>query len=159
MIDTEAQVRELQNEVVEASDRLQTVECENDRLRHVAEAARRLVATLPKCDDCDAPATRAYARGLERWCDRHGANVPEYPRSQPLRDTVAALDEMNDAACRDHNELRADSTRLRAALAQCLEELDRVCTSRSVGRMDPEPQTSLSMAMRIVREALKEIRG
>lgn len=61
------------------------------RLRAVADAAAELVATLPKCDRCGAPATRAWARGCERFCDTCGPDVREYPRAQALRATIAAL--------------------------------------------------------------------
>lgn len=65
---------------------------ENIRLRAVADAAYELVATLPKCDRCHAPATRAWARGAERFCDVCGPEIREYPRATALRATIAALD-------------------------------------------------------------------
>ena len=73
-----------------------------------------LVGTLPKCDECSAPATRAFRRGEGRWCDAHAgqaerctsggvsdpngaylrlARPPEYPRAEPLRAAIAALKE------------------------------------------------------------------
>lgn len=72
-----------------------SLECARKRialLETIALAAKRLVATLPKCDQCDAPATKAFARGEARYCDVHGPNVRDYPRAQPLRDVIAALD-------------------------------------------------------------------
>ena len=59
-----------------------------------------LVAASPECDHhevgmpkCRQPATRAWQRGMERFCDEHGAalHVPEYPRAVPLRRAVALL--------------------------------------------------------------------
>lgn len=50
-----------------------------------------LVAALPKCRDCGNPATRAHGRGGGRWCDEHGAGVPEYTRAQPLRRALQLL--------------------------------------------------------------------
>jgi hypothetical protein len=54
-----------------------------------------LVASLPKCDQCEKPATRSPGRGRERRCDDHAhiSRVPgesfycrdEYPRAAPLR--------------------------------------------------------------------------
>jgi len=69
------------------------------RLRTLAEAATRLVATLPQCDitepatgiKCTKPATRAANRNMPRFCDEHGPKVREYPRAQAPRDTIAAL--------------------------------------------------------------------
>jgi hypothetical protein len=61
-----------------------------------------LVATLPECDyhevgmpKCRQPATRAWNRGVERFCDEHGGplHVPEYPRAAPLRRAIALLKE------------------------------------------------------------------
>jgi len=73
------------------------------RERRDAEACRilrHLVATLPKCSRCSAPATRAYVRGAERFCDEHGAAgpartlaVPEYPRAAAIREALALLAE------------------------------------------------------------------
>jgi hypothetical protein len=72
-------------------ERMQSERDENTRLRTIAEAATRLVATLPKCGHCDQPATRAYQRSGFRFCDTHGEGVPEYSRASALRDTIAAL--------------------------------------------------------------------
>jgi hypothetical protein len=49
-----------------------------------------LVASLPKCDDCDLPATKAFARGERRFCDAHGGMTPDYPRAPALRAIAAA---------------------------------------------------------------------
>lgn len=75
-------------------------------VRERAEALSALadiVATQPKCDECDAPATRAFRRGEGRWCDDHGERwlagykhpvpAPEYPRAKALRRAVAMLAE------------------------------------------------------------------
>jgi hypothetical protein len=70
--------------------------CETTMLRAVADAAAELVATLPKCDRCHAPATRAWARGTERFCDMCGPEVREYPRATALRATIAALDALKE---------------------------------------------------------------
>jgi hypothetical protein len=83
------------------------------KLAHMKRVLGALVGTLPKCDECTAPATRAFKRGGGRWCDEHGkdmyliypgtphestfpskgAVVPEYPRAEPLRAAVALLKE------------------------------------------------------------------
>jgi hypothetical protein len=59
---------------------------------------RALVDSLPKCTGvvdgdptCARVATRAWQRGGTRYCDKHGPNVPEYPRAQPMRDALALL--------------------------------------------------------------------
>lgn len=56
-----------------------------------------LVASLPKCDrHTDRPATRAWNRGGERYCEECGTarewetGVPEYPRAAPIRAIEAA---------------------------------------------------------------------
>jgi hypothetical protein len=67
-----------------------------------AERARThaLVESLPKCDNHpDRPATRAWRRGAERWCDecaldpsrwRGSYAAHEYPRAAPLRAILKA---------------------------------------------------------------------
>lgn len=60
-----------------------------------------LVGTLPKCDECNEPATRSPGRGRERRCDDHPeiSRAPgeffycrdEYPRAGPLRAAIAML--------------------------------------------------------------------
>lgn len=69
-------------------------------LRVLVAAARALIAALPACDVCGAPAMRAFGRGGGRWCDVHKIQtgrrlvdgmelreyeVPEYQRAVPLR--------------------------------------------------------------------------
>jgi hypothetical protein len=64
------------------------------------ELVDALVASLPKCDECPAPALRSPGRGRERRCDQHAniSRVPgeqfycrdEYPRAAPLRAIAAA---------------------------------------------------------------------
>lgn len=56
-----------------------------------------LVASLPKCDrHTDRPATRAWNRGGERYCEECGTarewetGVPEYPLAAPIRAIEAA---------------------------------------------------------------------
>lgn len=44
-----------------------------------------LVESLPKCDHCNRPATKAIMRGGGRWCDEHGPFDADYPRAAPLR--------------------------------------------------------------------------
>jgi hypothetical protein len=61
------------------------------RARGLAATLRALVDSLPKCADCDRPATRAWHRGADRYCDEHGTPVPEYPRAEALRKAQAAL--------------------------------------------------------------------
>jgi hypothetical protein len=67
-------------------------------IRAAVAALRRLIASLPKCDQCQLPATRAWVRGADRYCDDHGnpeqivnGGVPEYPRAFALRNAVTAL--------------------------------------------------------------------
>jgi len=88
----------------DALDEIDALQLRYARLEAVAEASARLVATLPKCDmidsetghRCTAPATRSRARGVTRYCDRHGSagQVPEYPRAAAVRDTLAALEDL-----------------------------------------------------------------
>jgi hypothetical protein len=58
----------------------------------------RLIDSLPACDVCGAPATRAHGRGGKRWCDRcaekefdasENETPPPYPRAPPLREAIA----------------------------------------------------------------------
>jgi hypothetical protein len=57
----------------------------------------RLVETLPRCSYCENPATRAFRRGGERYCDEHRHNpatgnaAPDYPRAATLREALALL--------------------------------------------------------------------
>lgn len=47
---------------------------------------RELINTLPKCDKCTNPATKANGRGGARWCDICApVNTPDYPRATALR--------------------------------------------------------------------------
>jgi hypothetical protein len=55
------------------------------------ELMRELLAVLPRCDECREPATRANGRGRERYCDRHGGELPDYPRAKALRRAQAFL--------------------------------------------------------------------
>lgn len=56
----------------------------------------------------------------------------------------------------ERDDLQVDNVRLRKAITRVLQEIECVCASRSVGKMDAEPQTCLSMALRIAREALEK---
>jgi hypothetical protein len=63
----------------------------HDRL---ATLVRAFVATLPKCDECDQPATKAWQRGTRRYCDTCASpGTPDYPRAAALRELVKALGE------------------------------------------------------------------
>lgn len=73
------------------ADHYARANADSAKLRAVVDAAATLVATLPKCDRCDAPATRAWTRGTDRFCDACGPDVCEYPRATALRATIAAL--------------------------------------------------------------------
>jgi hypothetical protein len=69
-----------------------------DAYAELRDAAAAVVAALPTCDVCGAPAMRSHARGLSRFCDDHGAwpgvpAVPPYPRAAPLRRLLALLGE------------------------------------------------------------------
>ncbi len=58
----------------------------------LADAATRLVATLPRCSSCPHAATRAWVPGDVLYCDDcTPEGCAEYPHASPLRDTVAAL--------------------------------------------------------------------
>ncbi len=59
----------------------------NQRAAHVLH---KLVESLPRCGECRKPATRAFKRGENRWCDEHApAGCPDYPRAKALRDAQA----------------------------------------------------------------------
>jgi hypothetical protein len=88
---------------------LDRLRAENERLRAImdgaadetvcvlklVDASRRLVHSLPRCTYCPQPATHAYRRGEARYCDGCApSECPPYPRAQPLRDTIAALKEL-----------------------------------------------------------------
>lgn len=74
-------------------------------VQQLRKALRDLVESLPKCTlnfgdvtGCENPATRAWLRGGDRYCDVHGTDstnpakhVPEYPRAAPLRTAIALL--------------------------------------------------------------------
>ena len=70
------------------------------KLDEAMRVLEELVDSLPKCDACKSPATRAYRRGEGRWCDARcvylrkagePAVAPEYPRAVPLRTARALL--------------------------------------------------------------------
>ena len=62
------------------------------QVAEVRMALRALVDALPRCGSCSAPATRAWRRGEDRWCDEHAPEgCPEYPRAVPLRAALALL--------------------------------------------------------------------
>lgn len=63
------------------------------RERQLEAALEDLVRTLPRCDACEGPATRAFVRGESRYCDAHGEplGAPEYPRARALRWALALL--------------------------------------------------------------------
>jgi len=67
-----------------------------------AELLAALVHALPRCDvHVGNPATRAFARGVDRFCDRCADQLsaaglpvpPEYPRAPALRAALRALQE------------------------------------------------------------------
>lgn len=49
-----------------------------------------LLATMPRCSRCDAPATRAFYHG-DRFCDQHNTFAPELPHAQYVREGTALL--------------------------------------------------------------------
>lgn len=51
----------------------------------LASVARGLLDALPRCSHCAEPATRAFERGADRFCDTHGGDAPEYPRAPWVR--------------------------------------------------------------------------
>jgi uncharacterized coiled-coil protein SlyX len=112
LLKARARVAELETELdakhaklVEVADKLRAT---RDEARALVEA---LVEHLPKCTiagpwdtrsgdyvlgpgtfDCHAPATKAFRRGAERYCDAHAPpNCPDYPRAPALRAAVAWL--------------------------------------------------------------------
>lgn len=75
--------------------------------RELRDAARELLAALPKCDavcewmgttaTCRNPATRAFRRGEGRWCWDHAPpGCPAYPREPAVRDLWSLLREGHD---------------------------------------------------------------
>jgi len=61
-------------------------------MQHVINALNDLVWSLPKCDNCLTPATKAYKRGEGRWCDKHAPEgCPDYPRAQAVRNALVIL--------------------------------------------------------------------
>lgn len=70
---------------------------ESTRLRTLAEAATRLVATLPRCDWCSEVATRQERRDGGRYCEAHSPCIRELPYAPALRDTIAALAALDKA--------------------------------------------------------------
>lgn len=77
----------------------------DNAMNNALEILRELVATLPKCDECDLPATKAFRRGEGRWCDNHKMRMhwlagyeepieaPDYPRALALRKAMELLNE------------------------------------------------------------------
>lgn len=65
-----------------------------DKFFCLARIVTTLLWSLPKCDQCKRPATRAWKRGEARYCDKHGEGVPDYPRATPLRETFRMLKEL-----------------------------------------------------------------
>jgi hypothetical protein len=58
---------------------------ERAQVEALADVVATLVASLPRCDACDAPATHAWRRGEGRWCSAHALpGCPPYPRAAPL---------------------------------------------------------------------------
>ena len=70
----------------------------DDRTKVAVEALRTLVETLPRCDNCDAPATKAHGRCGPRWCDRHGGETPDLPRAAALRRAHKVLERFSHNA-------------------------------------------------------------
>ena len=71
-------------------------------LEEAVRILEALLASLPKCDNGaheSRPATRAWGRGGERYCDECGRAqrlpVPDYPRADAVRKAVAFLAERN----------------------------------------------------------------
>lgn len=73
-----------------------------DQRNALHTALAHLVVALPTCAHCNKPATWAWARGQDRYCDEHGVgpeskfgpgHVLEYPRAAPLRAAMALLAE------------------------------------------------------------------
>jgi len=88
---------ELDEAVYQLEGARQALEKERARAQRAEEVLDELVAALPKCDECGAPATRAFRRGQGRWCDEHRERpmiggpfpmtivAPEYPRAAAIR--------------------------------------------------------------------------
>ena len=66
-------------------------------------ALSSIVTSLPTCDRCRAPATKAFSRGSARFCDEHGVrqfpngvgpyvgDAPDYPRAKAIREAAILL--------------------------------------------------------------------
>lgn len=64
----------------------------NPSYAELIDTIRVHLNSLPMCDECEFPATRAWGRGRGRWCDKHGTaplhgsgDAPEYPRAATVR--------------------------------------------------------------------------
>jgi hypothetical protein len=58
------------------------------------EHVRELLDNLPKCVECQRPATCAYELTQKRFCDDHAPDeCPEYPRANAMRKIMKRLDE------------------------------------------------------------------
>lgn len=64
---------------------LTTVEQAERGKAELYDIAVTLLVSLPRCEHCAAPATKAWERGAERYCDEHGEGVPDYPRAPYVR--------------------------------------------------------------------------
>jgi len=83
-----------EDDLREAAIDYQALGAFNERDRW-AGPVRDLIASLPKCDSCDLPATRANSVN-SRWCDEHGpkSGPLEYDRAKPMRVLIAMLEEL-----------------------------------------------------------------
>lgn len=69
-----------------------------ERIEALESALTDLIDSLPKCDQCTRPATRAWERGKGRYCDEDGLLVPDYPRAPALRKAIALLAKADEEA-------------------------------------------------------------
>lgn len=89
-------LRELRETQIDRDSLRVQLEAVKGALEALEQAARELLAALPKCTFCERVATRAWVRGAERYCDEHGRiatgpDVPEYPRAVPMRKLAALV--------------------------------------------------------------------
>lgn len=109
MIDSEIEEIEHISTIEEELERTNQYASQCSELLGIAERERyealavlgRLVASLPACDECKVPSTRAFGRGGKRYCDECGApngslgkgklEVPPYPRAPALREAIKLL--------------------------------------------------------------------
>lgn len=104
---SEAEYERLGRYEADASDPLfAEIAARGQLVYELSTVLRRLVDVMPKCDVCNAPATRAFRSGDRRWCDACAEAAfdpaegedrpPSCPRAAPLREAIALLNERKE---------------------------------------------------------------